>query len=204
MISPTTASTTTYGLKTPRSIKLHIHKPSCNQTQHIIMSSIWTLTPQPHNPKKLALFLALPILWRFSRQLVSNSCTAWTAGRLALLSIEFSRQEYWSGLPFHSPGDLPDPGIQPGSPTLQTDSLGLSHQGSPINSVSILRLKSFLNISPLSKLQCFTEWGGGKDRAFSTSHLWPLWFYPVFQMHISSTLSYLLWGWGMKMMVSHT
>ena len=35
----------------------------------------------------------------------------------------FSRQEYWSGLPFHSPGDLPDPGIKPGSPALQADSL---------------------------------------------------------------------------------
>ena len=37
--------------------------------------------------------------------------------------MEFSRQEYWSGLPFPSPGDLPDPGIEPGSPTLQADSL---------------------------------------------------------------------------------
>ena len=35
----------------------------------------------------------------------------------------FSRQEYWSGLPFPSPGDVPDPGIEPGSPALQTDSL---------------------------------------------------------------------------------
>ena len=35
----------------------------------------------------------------------------------------FSRQEYWSGLPFPSPGDLPDPGIEPGSPTLQADAL---------------------------------------------------------------------------------
>ena len=40
-------------------------------------------------------------------------------------------QEYWSGLPFSSPGDLPDPGIEPTSPALQTDSLPLSHQGSP-------------------------------------------------------------------------
>ena len=39
------------------------------------------------------------------------------------LSMEFSRQEYWSGLPFPSPGDLPDPGIKPRSPALQTDSL---------------------------------------------------------------------------------
>ena len=37
--------------------------------------------------------------------------------------MEFSRQEYWSGLPFPSPGDLPDPGIEPGSPALQADTL---------------------------------------------------------------------------------
>ena len=43
----------------------------------------------------------------------------------------FSRQEYWSGLPFPSPGDLPDPGTEPGSPALWTDDLHLSHQGSP-------------------------------------------------------------------------
>ena len=41
----------------------------------------------------------------------------------APLSMEFSRQEYWSVLPFASPGDLPNPGIQPGSPSLQADSL---------------------------------------------------------------------------------
>ena len=43
--------------------------------------------------------------------------------RQAPLSIELSRQEYWSGLPFPSPGDLPDPRIRPGSPTLLPDSL---------------------------------------------------------------------------------
>ena len=39
------------------------------------------------------------------------------------LSMGFPRQEYWSGLPFPSPGDLPDPGIEPGSPAVQGDSL---------------------------------------------------------------------------------
>ena len=43
----------------------------------------------------------------------------------------FPRQEYWSGLPFPSPEDLPDPGIEPGSPALQADSLPLSHLGNP-------------------------------------------------------------------------
>ena len=40
---------------------------------------------------------------------------------MLLCPWDFSRQEYWSGLPFPSPRDLPDPGIEPGSPTLQTD-----------------------------------------------------------------------------------
>ena len=48
--------------------------------------------------------------------------TPWTGALQAPLSIEFSRQEYWSGLPFPSPGDLPDPGIEPRFPTLQEDS----------------------------------------------------------------------------------
>ena len=46
-----------------------------------------------------------------------------TVAHQAPLSMEFSRQKYWSGEPFPSPGDLPDPGIEPGSPALQEDSL---------------------------------------------------------------------------------
>ena len=49
----------------------------------------------------------------------------------ALLSMTFPRQEYWSGLPFPSPGDLPSPGIQPRLLHWQVDSTPLSHQGSP-------------------------------------------------------------------------
>ena len=47
----------------------------------------------------------------------------WTVACQAPLSMEFSRQEYWSGLPLPSPGDLPNPGVEPGSPGLQADSL---------------------------------------------------------------------------------
>ena len=47
--------------------------------------------------------------------------TPWTVGYQPPPSMGFSRQEYWSGLPFPSPGDLPDPGIKPGSPALQAD-----------------------------------------------------------------------------------
>ena len=49
--------------------------------------------------------------------------TPWTVAYQAPQSMEFSRQEYWSGLPFPTPGDLPNPGIEPGSPALQTDAL---------------------------------------------------------------------------------
>ena len=66
----------------------------------------------------------------FSR--VRLFATLWTAARQVPLSVGFSRQEYWSRLPFPSPGDLPDPGIKPVSPeapALQADSLPLGHQG---------------------------------------------------------------------------
>ena len=59
--------------------------------------------------------------------------TPWTLAHQAPLFTEFSKQEYWSGLPFPSPGDLPDPEIEPGSPALYADSLPLSHQDSPIS-----------------------------------------------------------------------
>ena len=49
--------------------------------------------------------------------------TPWTVGYQAPPSMGFSRQEYWSGLPFLSPGDLPNPGIEPGSPSFQADAL---------------------------------------------------------------------------------
>ena len=49
--------------------------------------------------------------------------TPWTVAHQAPLSMGFSRQEYWSGLPFPSPGDLLDPGIEPRSPALQADAL---------------------------------------------------------------------------------
>ena len=49
--------------------------------------------------------------------------TPWTVAYQASPSMGFSRQEYWSGLPFPSPGDLPDPGIKPRSPTLEADAL---------------------------------------------------------------------------------
>ena len=59
--------------------------------------------------------------------------TPWTLTYQALLPMGFSRQEYWSGLPFPSPEDLPDPVMEPRSPTLQADSLPAEPPGKPIN-----------------------------------------------------------------------
>ena len=57
--------------------------------------------------------------------------TPWTVACEATRSMGFSRQEYWSGLPFPPPGDLPNPDIKSASSALQVDSLPLSHEGSP-------------------------------------------------------------------------
>ena len=63
--------------------------------------------------------------------LIGQSCvTIVTVACQASLSMGFSRQEYWSGLPFPSPGDLPNPRIKLSSPALQADSLQLNYEGS--------------------------------------------------------------------------
>ena len=69
----------------------------------------------------------------------------WTVALQAPLSMGFPRQEYWSGLPFPPTGNLPDPGIKPtsaASPTLQADSLPLSHRRSPLSEVSKIQKNS--------------------------------------------------------------
>ena len=57
--------------------------------------------------------------------------TPWTVAHQAPPSMGFSRQEYWSGLPFPSPGDLPDPGIEPRSRALQADTVTSEPPGKP-------------------------------------------------------------------------
>ena len=73
--------------------------------------------------------LLLVVLQSLSR--VRLFATPWTVAYQAPPSMGFSRQEYWSGLPFLLPGDLPDAGIKPTSPTLQANSLPLSPPGNP-------------------------------------------------------------------------
>ena len=80
---------------------------------------VWT-----HNPKKEKnmenIYMGVVV---YLLSCVRLFATLWTVARRAPLSLEFFRQEYWSRLLFPSPGDLPDPGIEPMSPMLQADSL---------------------------------------------------------------------------------
>ena len=75
--------------------------------------------------------------------------TPWTVAHQASLSMGFSRQEYWSGLPFPSPGDLPNPGIKPGSPALRADALPPERPGKP-NTVSLRMTDSFFYLKGLN------------------------------------------------------
>ena len=91
-------------------------------TQHIVGSHFLNLICR-----------SLPFTWYVCQSLshVQLFTTPWTVACQAPLSMEFSRQEYWSGLPFPSPEDLPDTGIEPRSPALQPDSLLSEPPGMP-------------------------------------------------------------------------
>ena len=64
--------------------------------------------------------------------------TPWTVAHQAPPTMEFSRQEYWSGLPFPSPGDLPDTGIEPGSLTLRADALPSEPPQNPKGMITLM------------------------------------------------------------------
>ena len=68
--------------------------------------------------------------------------TPWTVAYKAPLSMEFSRQEYWNGLPFPSPGDLPDSGIEPKYPALQADALLSEPPGKSMYKMEIIIVPS--------------------------------------------------------------
>ena len=81
---------------------------------------------------------------------VRLSAIPWTVAHQAPPSMGFSRDEYWSGLSFPSPGDLPDPGIKPGSPALREDALPSELPG---NQIIILSFHSSLQICACGLLQ---------------------------------------------------
>ena len=106
-----------------RTTHSHCKGPEFNPTCHMT----W------QKRKKMAEMVNLLLCMVVVGGLVAQSCPSleipWTIAHQAPLSMGFSRWEYWSDLPFPSPGDLPDPGIKPRSPALQADSLLTELQG---------------------------------------------------------------------------
>ena len=102
------------------------------------LHKIYSLGPSPWGPAWTPARLSsqgqeYPVSYFvFSHSVVSKSiATPWTVALQAPLSLRFSRQVYWRGLPFPPPGDLPDPGIKPASPGLAGGFFTLKHLGSP-------------------------------------------------------------------------
>ena len=83
----------------------------------------WTLSVMPKGSLWLVYLEKVTKSESVNHSVVPDFATPWTVAWQASLSLGFSRQEYWSGLPFPSPGDLPNPGIKFESPALQADSL---------------------------------------------------------------------------------
>ena len=111
--------------------------------KHLLISSLQPLFAVILEPRKILHFclpwsdgtrcyVALFCEWVKSLSRVWLFVTPWTVAHQAPPSVGFSRQEYWSGLPFPSPGDLPDPGIEPRSSALRADALTSEPPGSPI------------------------------------------------------------------------
>ena len=99
-----------------------------SQPSSIAHVSFRTKTPYIHSASKPCIYfdcsaqIHLHVHACISCSLMSKSVTPWTVAHQAPMSMGFSKQEYWSGLPFPPPGDLPDPGIEPVSPTMEADS----------------------------------------------------------------------------------
>ena len=111
--------------------------------------------------------------------------TPWTVAHQAPPSMGFSRQEYWGGLPFPSPGDLPDPGIEPRSPALQADALTSEPPGK-------LPYEDKEPISPgsakLGQGQAGVDWGLCSDPGHC-----PAWLLAAFEKQLSSLTILSVW-----------
>ena len=119
-----------------------------------LLSSLWTVLYH----FILLIYVTVSRGWKVKKKCQSLSCvrlfvTPWTvAPPQTPLSVKFSRQKCWSGLPFPSPGDLPNPGIKPRSPALQMDSLP-SVSSSMVNFISIY----FINFCDQSQESIFAQ-----------------------------------------------
>ena len=93
--------------------------------------------------------------------------TPWTVAYQAPPSVGFSRQEYWSGLPLPSPGDLPNPGIKPGSPALQADALPSEPSGKLSYNSGYLLISYFYIPVPFDEKDIF--FGVSSRRSYRSS-----------------------------------
>ena len=80
-----------------------------------------------------------------SHSVMFDSVIAWTVAHQAPLSVGFSRQEYWTGLPFPSPGDLPDPGIEPLPPKLAGKFFTTEPPGKPKSYFCVMIIIGLIN-----------------------------------------------------------
>ena len=99
--------------------------------------------------------------WKFHPLLLSPQeivAQLWTGTHQAPLSMGFSRQEYWSGLPFSSPGDLPDSGIKPRSPALQADSLLTELRGKPSLTIRLCLMVMVVKMALMMVMTWWQEW----------------------------------------------
>ena len=107
---------------------------SASQITHVFLRK-FTMNFHLKNPPGLALFSTeskfLMLYGTQVLQLCPTLCNPWTVAHQTPPSMGFSRQEYWSGLPCPPPVDLPDPGVDPGSPALQVDSSLSEPPGKP-------------------------------------------------------------------------
>ena len=105
--------------------------------------------------------------------------TPWTVACQTLLSMGFSWQEYWSGLPFPSLGDIPHPGIKPGYPVFQADSLPIELPGKPTGLFPMtLDIKHSLLLS-------------NYDRALKTQFLTKNIFYSILSLQFPKSTQFL-------------
>ena len=136
--------------------------------------------------------------WKWSRSVVSDSLRphGLQPTKLLPLSMGFSRQEYRSGLPFPSPGDPPDPGIELRSPALQADSLPAEPQGKPKNtgvgSLSLLQQIFPTQESNWGLLHCRQilyqlSYQGSPERLKQT-------FWPTQYMNFEGSWQFILFG----------
>ena len=119
---------------------------------------------------------------------VSNSVSPWTVAQQAPLSMEFSRQEYWRGLPFPTPGDLPHPGIEPGS-LASSAMTGRFYIAVYLTFNKLEHIHSVLQPSPLSSSRTLSSPQKENPYPLSSQSLLP----PLFQPLEAPNLFLPLW-----------